>query len=49
MILVCLVDKPFYKSMRLNAGIFPESIEILDRFAERYLQDIPEIDFVRLI
>ena len=32
--------------MRLNAGIFPESIEILDRFAERYLQDIPEIDLL---
>jgi len=39
-------DKLFYKSMRLNAGIFPESIEILDRFAERYLQDIPEIDLL---
>lgn len=39
-------DKIVYKSMRLNAGIFPESIETLDRFSERYLQDIPEIDLL---
>lgn len=39
-------DKLFFKSMRLNAGIFPETIETLDRFAERYLHDIPEIDLL---
>lgn len=39
-------DKLIYKSMRLNAGIFPESIETLNRFSERYLQDIPEIDIL---
>lgn len=39
-------DKLFYKSMHLNAGIFPESIEVLNRFSERYLQDIPEIDLL---
>lgn len=39
-------DKLVYKSMRLNAGIFPETIETLDRFSERYLQDIPEIDIL---
>lgn len=39
-------DALFFKSMRLNAGIFPESIEILARFSERYLEDIPEIDLL---
>lgn len=39
-------DTLFYKSMRLNAGIFPESIDILNRFSERYIQDIPEIDLL---
>lgn len=37
-------DKQFFKSMKNNAGIFPETIDILERFSERYLQDIPEID-----
>ena len=39
-------DKLFFKSMRNNAGIFPETIETLERFSERYLQDIPEIDLL---
>ena len=39
-------DKLVYRSMRLNAGIFPENIDTLNRFSERYLQDIPEIDLL---
>lgn len=39
-------DKHVYRSMRLNAGIFPENIDTLNRFSERYLQDIPEIDLL---
>jgi len=39
-------DKLFFKSMRNNAGIFPETIDMLERFAERYLQDIPSIDLL---
>lgn len=39
-------DKLFYKCMRLNAGIFPENIATLERFSERYLADIPEIDLL---
>lgn len=39
-------DKLYFKSMRLNAGIFPESIDTLNRFSERYLQDIPLIDLL---
>lgn len=39
-------DKLVYKSMRLNAGIFPENIDTLERFSERYLADIPEIDLL---
>ena len=39
-------DKLVYQSMRLNAGIFPENIDTLNRFSERYLQDIPEIDLL---
>ena len=27
-------------------GVFPESIETLEKFAERYLQDSPEIDLL---
>lgn len=37
-------DELFFKSMRNNAGIFPENIDILERFSERYLQDTPLID-----
>lgn len=39
-------DKLFFKSMRLNAGIFPETIEVLERFSERYLVDSQEIDLL---
>ena len=39
-------DKLFFKSMKRNAGIFPETIDILEQFSERYLQDIPEIDIL---
>lgn len=39
-------DKLAYKSMRLNAGIFPESIDTLERFSDIYLQDIPLIDLL---
>ena len=39
-------DKLVYKSMHLNAGIFPTNIETLERFSEHYLQDIPEIDLL---
>lgn len=39
-------DKLVYRSMRLNAGIFPESVDTLERFSERYLQDIPLIDLL---
>lgn len=39
-------DKLFYNSMHNNAGIFPERIDILEKFSERYLEDIPEIDLL---
>ncbi len=39
-------DKLFFKSMRNNMGVFPETIDMLNRFSERYLQDIPEIDLL---
>ena len=39
-------DELFFKSMRLNAGIFPENIGILERFSERYLSDSKEIDLL---
>lgn len=39
-------DKLVYKSMHLNAGIFPTNIETLERFSERYLNDIPLIDLL---
>lgn len=39
-------DKLFFKSMHNNAGIFPETIDTLERFSERYLQDIPLIDIL---
>ena len=37
-------DKLFFKSMHNNAGIFPETLDTLEHFSERYLQDIPLID-----
>lgn len=39
-------DSLFFQSMHLNAGIFPESVDTLNRFSERYLADIPEIDLL---
>lgn len=39
-------DELFFNSMRLNAGIFPESVDTLERFSERYLQDSKEIDLL---
>lgn len=39
-------DSLFFRSMHLNAGIFPESEDVLNRFSERYLADIPEIDLL---
>lgn len=39
-------DKIVYKTMRMNAGIFPESTEILENFSKRYLADIPQIDLL---
>lgn len=39
-------DRLCFKWMRNNAGIFPETIDILERFSERYLQDIPLIDIL---
>lgn len=34
------------KAMKNNSGIFPETIEILDKFSKQYLSDIPEIDLL---
>lgn len=39
-------DEAHLRAMKNNAGIFPESFDILARFSERYLQDIPEIDLL---
>lgn len=39
-------DALWFKSMRNNAGIFPESVDTLERFSEQYLHDIPEIDLL---
>lgn len=39
-------DKLYFSSMKNNAGIFPENIDMLERFSKRYLQDIPEIDLL---
>ena len=39
-------DKKWFISMRRNAGIFPETFDILERFSERYLADTPEIDLL---
>ena len=39
-------DRLFFKSMCNNAGIFPETIDTLERFSKRYLQDIPLIDIL---
>lgn len=39
-------DELFFKSMRNNMGLFPENIDTLERFSERYLDDIPEMDLI---
>lgn len=39
-------DKLFFKSMKNNMGIFPENIDILEKFSELYLTDSPEIDLL---
>lgn len=39
-------DKKIFKSMHLNAGIFPENIDTLDSFSKRYLKDTLEIDIL---
>lgn len=35
-----------FRSMSLNAGIFPIGVETAKKFSERYLEDIPEIDLL---
>lgn len=35
-----------FKAMCINAGVFPISQETAERFSERYLADIPEIDLL---
>lgn len=39
-------DKIIYKSMHQCSGIFPVNLETLEKFSQRYLQDIPEIDLL---
>ncbi len=39
-------DKLYLKSMRNNMGVFPETIDILEKFVERYLHDITHIDLL---
>lgn len=39
-------DELFFKSMRNNMGVFPESIDILEKFSERYLEDSKYIDLL---
>lgn len=39
-------DKINLVVMKKHSGIFPERIDILERFSERYLKDIPEIDLL---
>lgn len=38
-------EKVFY-SLNNNAGVFPKGKDMAEKFAERYLQDIPEIDML---
>jgi len=35
-----------FRAMALNAGIFPPSVNTSEKFAERYLSDIPQIDIL---
>lgn len=39
-------DELFSKSMKNNMGVFPENIDILEKFSELYLADSPEIDLL---
>ena len=39
-------DNLYLNSMRNNMGIFPESINVLEQFSERYLDDLPQIDLI---
>lgn len=39
-------DVLFLSTMRTYSGIFPETIDTLEKFSERYLKDIPEIDLL---
>lgn len=39
-------NEDHFRYMNLWSGIFPEGKETAERFAERYLQDIPEIDLL---
>lgn len=39
-------DKVNLEAMKNNSGVFPKKIEILEKFSEQYLKDIPEIDLL---
>lgn len=39
-------DEAWFKSMRNNMGVFPESFSVLERFSEIYLRDAREIDLL---
>lgn len=39
-------DELFLKHMKNNMGIFPVGFDVLEKFSERYLADIPEIDIL---
>lgn len=39
-------DRANLEAMKRNSGIFPETVEIMNRFSERYLADIPDIDLL---
>ena len=40
------MDRAFLYPMENNAGVFPASIELLYRFAEQYMEDLPLIDIL---
>lgn len=39
-------DKLYVEKCKWASGIFPQSIETLERFSERYFEDIPHIDLL---
>lgn len=39
-------DHLFVEKMKWASGIFPQSVDILERFSERYLEDIPLMDVI---